>query len=556
MVIDGICQTFKNPFRIQRIKTQSSKKGRVATMPVRVRCPQCEKVVNAPEAARGKAVKCPECEARIPVPASDDEVAAKPARPAKPAEKSAEKAPEKAEAKPKAGKADVKKPAAKKKGGDEDDADFFGKLDLDRAEDRHAKVCPKCGAEVDEDDVECAACGIDLVTGGLGKAAKKARMKGPDPADFYPTVWKDSARFVRENFPLVINTWIIMMALSFITWLSGAAGIFFILNDHKPSFWFFRIMAWLLTAGMAGWFLTVSVKSIQFALEKRDVLDRTPFDSFSSMAMGFSWVLWCVAAAAPFGIITIPIYFLVTDNDVLRYGLIAGISLVGVVPLIPIVMAHRAMPVNAQMWASPLMWKTAGKNIGAVLFCCLVGFVTFLPVALIMTGDIFLGRSVFYPVMEAWGIKHEAWSQDVILGFAEFFLIILFGQSSTGATSVVMSIVYVVLWMIVKAISLFCITVWGFFMIRAVALFTYYNKKRLALIGEVKHKAYVAREKKYDANGDLIPDGLPPAVKYLIGFGATFSFYIVINVILYVSGSGIMIMPRWLAVIFKMAAPE
>ncbi|MDB5389940.1 MAG: hypothetical protein JWM11_5586 [Planctomycetaceae bacterium] len=525
-------------------------------MPVRVRCPQCEKVVNAPDAARGKAVKCPECEARIPVPAGDEESASKPARPAKPAEKSPEKPLVKAKsAKPEA-KKPAEKPAAKKKAADDDDEDFFGKLDLNRAEDRHAKVCPKCGQEVDEDDVECAACGIDLQTGGLGKAARKARMKGPDPADFYPAVWKDGAKFVKENFGLVINSWITMMILSAITWVMGVGGIFFVLNDHKPSFWFFRILAWLLTAGMFGWFFSVSVKTIQFALEKKTVLDRTPFDSFSSMALGFSWVLWCVAAAAPFGIITVPIYFLMADNDALRYGLIAGISLAGVIPLVPIVMAHRAMPVNGQMWISPLMWKTAGKNFGAVMFCCMVAFVTLLPVLGIMAGDLFLGRSLFYPVIEAWGIKHEAWNESVQMGFAEFFFIIVAGQSSTGATSAVLSGVYVVLWMLVKVISLFCISVWAFFMISVVSNFVYYNKKRLALIGEVKQKAYVAKEKKFDEHGEQIADGMSPAVKWLSGVGGTVLLYVAINIILVVSGSNYLLMPRPIAILFKLVAPE
>lgn len=542
-------------------------------MPVRVRCPQCEKVVNAPDAARGKAVKCPECEARIPIPLADDEAAAaKPSRPAKPAEKPVDKpadkpagkpvqkAAEKSATKAKPSKPDSEKsstkPAAAKKKVDDDDADFFAKLDLNRAEDRHAKVCPKCGQEIEEEDIECPACGIDLQTGGLGKAAKKARMKGPDPADFYATAWKDGAAFVKENFMLTINTWINLMILSSICWVMGAGGIYFLLNDHKPSFWFFRVLSWLLTAGMFGWFFTLAVKVIQFALEKKSKLDRTTFDAFSSMAMGFSWTLWVVASALPFGVITVPIWFLVTDNDALRYGLIIGITLVGVVPLIPIVMAHRAMPVNAQMWLSPLMWKTAFKNFGAVMFCLMVGFVTFIPVAGVMAGDIFLGRGLFYPVIEAWGIKHDGWDDGVILGFTEFFLIILFGQSSSGATSGVMSGVYVFLWVLVKAIMLFCVTVWGMFMLRVVAMFTFYNKKRLALIGEVLQKKYVAKEKKYGEDGEEIEDGMSAGMKTLVGFLGTLAFYTVVNVILYVSGSGYLLMPRPLAVLLRLANPE
>jgi len=521
-------------------------------MPVRVRCPKCEKVVNAPDAARGKAVKCPECESRIPVPTGDEDSAtAKSSRPAKPAEKSAVKTPS---SKPDSGKGTTKS-AGKKKPADEGD-DFLAKLDLNRAEDRHAKVCPKCGQDVDEEDLECSACGVDLQTGGLGKAARKARMKGPDPADFYSLAWKDGAEFVKLNMTLTLNTWVNLLILSSISWVIGAGGVFFLLNDHKPSFWFFRILSWLLTAGTFGWLFTISIKTIQFALEKKNVLDRTPFDAFSSMALGFSWVLWCVAAAAPLGVITVPIFFLMSDNNVLRFGLIGGISLLGVLPLVPVVMAHRAMPVNGQIWISPLMWKTVFRVFGGVMFTGMVAFVTFLPVAGIMAGDIFLGRSVFFPVIECWGIKHDTWTNDVLMGFAEFYSIILFEQSSTGATSAVMSGVFVVLWILVKAILLFALTVWGMFMIRVVALFTFYNKKYLGLIGEEKQKKYVAKEKKYDANGEEIEDGMSPAVKWGIGTLGTLGFYTIVNVILYVSGSGYLLMPRWLALILKLVPGE
>lgn len=522
-------------------------------MPVRVRCPQCEKVVNAPDAARGKAVKCPECESRIPVPAGDAEPgAAKPSRPARPAEK--------AEARPKSSKSESTKsstkPAAVKKKPVDDDDDFLAKLDLKRAEDRNAKVCPKCGHEVDEEDIECPACGIDLQTGGLGKAARKARMKGPDPADFYATAWKEGAAFVKANFGLAISSWTKLLILTFITWLMGVGGIFFLLNDHKPSFWFFRVLAWVLTAGMFGWFFHVSEKAIQFALEKKDVLDRTPYDSFTSMALGISWAIWSVAAAAPLAIITLPIYFMIQDNDALRYGLIAGISLAGIIPIVPIVMAHRSMPVNWMIWVSPLMWKTAFRTIGGVMFCCMVAFVTFLPVAGLIAGDIFLGRGIFYPVIEAWGIKHDAWTDDVILGFAEFYSIVLFGQSSSGATSGVMSGVYLVLWMLLKATMLFAMTIWAIFMIRVVALFTFYNKKRLELIGEVKQKKYVAKERKIGEDGEVIEEGMSPVMKWLVGTLGTVFFYTIVNVILYVSGAGFLLMPKWMAAILRLTNGE
>ena len=41
-------------------------------MAVKVRCTGCQKVLNAPDQARGKAIKCPNCDTRITVPAGDD----------------------------------------------------------------------------------------------------------------------------------------------------------------------------------------------------------------------------------------------------------------------------------------------------------------------------------------------------------------------------------------------------------------------------------------------------------------------------------------------------
>src|SRR5690348_3791792 len=50
------------------------------SMPVKVRCSGCQKVLNAPERARGKAIKCPDCATVIKVPA-EKQVATKAAAP-------------------------------------------------------------------------------------------------------------------------------------------------------------------------------------------------------------------------------------------------------------------------------------------------------------------------------------------------------------------------------------------------------------------------------------------------------------------------------------------
>src|SRR5207245_2925023 len=82
-------------------------------MAVKVRCPTCEKVLNAPDAARGKAVKCPGCETRIKVPAGDS-----------PAGESGKSASRKSSAKAPARKAD-----------DSESSAFLSRLDLDKVAD-------------------------------------------------------------------------------------------------------------------------------------------------------------------------------------------------------------------------------------------------------------------------------------------------------------------------------------------------------------------------------------------------------------------------------------
>lgn len=452
-------------------------------MPVRVRCPQCEKVIVAPDAARGKAVKCPECQGRVPVPAAESESA--------PSGKPTGARPEgKAPAKPAAKAAPAKKKPA------EDDDDFLAKLDLSRSEDRSTKVCPKCGAVVEEEDTECASCGVDLQTGGLGKTARKARMKGADPADFFSKAWKDGVEFLKENLGITINSWInvlIMFAGSAVALLLAAV---FNAYDHKPSFIFFLVLGTLGSLGVYGWFLSLSSKVVMHALEKKIKLDRTSFEIFTAMATGVSWTIWTVASAVPFLPIIAPVYLFTRDSGpAINYGLTAVVALFFAWLPIPCVIAHRAMPVDWMIWVSPLMWKIAIKNIGAVLFCWVVAFCTWLPIALLILGEVLLLKSFLISIMQAVGIKDTSAieTQTAAMGF----------PFSTGSIGVVGAI-FVVLGMLILRIGvLFLFSCWSMYMLRVCALFTFYNKKGLELISEVKEKAYVAKKI------ELGPDGEP-----------------------------------------------
>src|SRR5579872_3595136 len=108
-------------------------------MAVKVRCPTCEKVLSAPDTARGKAVKCPGCETKVKVPAGDS-TAGDATRSA--ARKPSAKAPAKEVAEP-------------------DSGEFLARLDLDEIADSSHGMCPKCGAVIPEDATECPKCGVD-----------------------------------------------------------------------------------------------------------------------------------------------------------------------------------------------------------------------------------------------------------------------------------------------------------------------------------------------------------------------------------------------------------
>lgn len=458
-------------------------------MPVRVRCPQCEKVVNAPDAARGKAVKCPECEARIPVPAAGE---AAPAPTKGAPTKSAEG---RSTAKPAASSKPAPKgsPAKSKSAGDDDD--FLAKLDLSRSEDQNTKVCPKCGQEVQEEDQECSNCGVDLQTGGLGKTARKARMKGADPNDFYSKVWKDGWEFLLLNIGITVNSFLNVLILFAGSTTALGLALLFKKFDHLPSYLFFLVLGTLGALGIYGWFFSLSSKVIMFALEKQNKLDRTSFEIFTAMATGVSWVIWSVVAAVPFLPIIAPVYLFTKDSgeavNLALTGLVAAIC-VGVP--VPCVIAHRAMPVNWMIWVSPLMWKIAFKSIGGVLYCWVVAFVTWLPVLLLIACEVFLAKGFLIGSLEAIGIKGTGLdTQTAAMNFP-------FSTASVGRVTAIFVLLAALL---LRVATLFVFTCWSMYMLRVVGLYTFYNKKRLDLISEVKEKAYVAKKV------ELGPDGEP-----------------------------------------------
>lgn len=158
-------------------------------MPIKVRCQDCRTVMGVPEKYAGKAIKCKACGAKVQVPAGGAQPKAAP-------KKKKKKRP-----------APAAPPADAPSFDNFLDDDMFGGLDLGEAEHEETRVCPKCAKVVDEEEVECPYCGVDLETGGLSETQRKRReRKGPPPEEFYGTVWSDGWQFVGNHKGFALRT--------------------------------------------------------------------------------------------------------------------------------------------------------------------------------------------------------------------------------------------------------------------------------------------------------------------------------------------------------------
>jgi hypothetical protein len=66
----------------------------------------------------------------------------------------------------------------------------------------------------------------------------------------------------------------------------------------------------------------------------------------------------------------------------------------------------------------------------------------------------------------------------------------------------------------------------------------------------------VAKERKIGEDGEVIEEGMSPVMKWLVGTLGTVFFYTIVNVILYVSGAGFLLMPKWMAAILRLTNGE
>ncbi|HEY2253730.1 MAG TPA: zinc ribbon domain-containing protein, partial [Planctomycetaceae bacterium] len=242
-------------------------------MAVKVRCPTCEKVLNAPDTARGKAIKCPGCETKVKVPAGEAPAGQASAR--KPGGKASGKA------------------AARKKVDAPDSSEFLASLDLEDLADSSEAMCPKCGAALPEDATECPKCGVDPMTGQLTAGAKKRRnMKGPDPALFYKAAWTDSWAFTKENKKVAFRT-----AMYFLVYGAICGGCVYMVTsfcETLPPQVFWGVIAGACFLALPGWVWCLTIETIRVSAAKKSNIKGLHFDIFQNIALGVKTILWTV----------------------------------------------------------------------------------------------------------------------------------------------------------------------------------------------------------------------------------------------------------------------
>lgn len=322
-------------------------------MPVKVRCPGCQKVLNAPDQARGKAIRCPNCEERIRVPAGDSADA--PAAKQSPQRKKPSH-PQKS-----------RKPA--RAAATHDDDSFLSNLDLRRVEDQQVRICPKCAAEVDDEDVICPECGIDLATGELSAQEKKKRSRrGPDPAEFYSNAWSESWDFLMNHKNWAVKSGL-YWTLFFMLFLNASFMFSWVDRPPPKAFWFFLSSLFLM--GIAGWYWFLSIEIITLTLARKKRIKRLDFDFFSCIALGFKAFAW------PY-IMLIPVFWFPP---------------LWILPALafPVAMIHFSMPYTYKAWlpwdllkifaknaAPTLYWQMMALAVNLILYCVAFAFSFFL----------------------------------------------------------------------------------------------------------------------------------------------------------------------------------
>lgn len=336
-------------------------------MPVKLRCRGCEKVLNAPDNARGRVIQCPKCGTKLKVPAGDG-------------------APAKATK------------AAAPKGGDS--AELLARIDLTQAEDAEERICPYCAAELGEEEAVCRNCGMNVTTGRMdAKEAKKRSRVGLDPALFYQKAWSESWAFLKEHWRLATRTG---GYFTLFTVLNGICWFMVAYCEGIPPKFFWFCMALLTSLGLAGWawFLTFNIIESTMTRDEK-MLERVQFDMFQTVSLGLRAVLWPGVMMLPFIPVLMVVAVMMGVTAAIGGGLGAAAGAVGFfavfgacllfpVFVFPLATVHMTQKYTYKAWILWEMLKIAVRNIPPTLYYWVIAIAVSLPLAMVFVPMVFV----------------------------------------------------------------------------------------------------------------------------------------------------------------------
>ncbi|MGZ0169309.1 MAG: RDD family protein [Planctomycetales bacterium] len=454
-------------------------------MPVKVRC-ECGAGISAPDAARGKVIKCRKCGELVRVPKG------KPSGDGK---------------KPRRKKAAAPRPSV-------DDDDFFSALDLEGGEDEDVRICPKCATEVDEEDIECPNCGVDIETAMLSKKQKKKRKrKGPDIDLFPKAVWSGPKEFLSKNKSLAVR---LIVAFSFFATIFCVSlfmaadycipdvpsciecgDVFENAGTNPPILAKFKctdcekdrpwvkipvILFWGFLTALSGgasmgcfWHLFTLV--VQATMDEKDSLDRFNFDFFVGVALGYKVLLWPLAVM---GVVWMPIAAVVgllaatgslTLGDSELQMLAIGAGVIYLIPLwtFPVALSHMSAKYTYRAYVPYDVFRFGFASLTGVCHWWLVTFCAMLPaIAVIVPVGIFHRRiytefgNALLKLIELCGISTEVDDRGFMFSMA---------AAGIGIVLIIVSIAIVAVLLAFSAV----------FVMRATGLFSYYFQRDIGL---------------------------------------------------------------------------
>ncbi|MFK7777756.1 MAG: hypothetical protein QM501_06490 [Gimesia sp.] len=310
-------------------------------MPIKVRCKECKTSFSVKDEAAGKRVRCKGCGAPVKVSAKQK-----------------------------------KKRSTSHKSEDTDD--FLTSFDINDIEDAGSKICPRCGTDVDEEDIECTKCGVELSTGRMSESTrKKRRRKGPAIEEFYKKSWGDAYTFLGNHTGLVMKTFIYSLIAS--TLFLCAVFMTFWCHRFPPrAFWSF--LAFVSIMAIPGWIWFIQTEVVRFALQKKNKLKRINFDFFLCSALGIKLVLWMVLFSLPaqaiFGVVG---YYFINNDSVILGAILIAVGFLPTLIMFPLAMPHMTMVDSTPGWMLNKIGKVFLRLAKPTLFCVMIFVITNLP---------------------------------------------------------------------------------------------------------------------------------------------------------------------------------